>query len=103
MTAAARARRLDPITSHLAAAQMELSGIARDHRDLIEALIGAHPGSTSAELARHSRGALDRWQVARRLKEIEANGRICRSAEKKCDVTHRQCVTWIPNTPPLAA
>ena len=86
----ARAGASDPWTSHAAARDVERTGLAQQHRDLVLARVRATPGSTSAELAGDG---LDRWQVARRLPEIQE---VRQGDARTCRVTGRACVTWWP-------
>lgn len=86
------AHRRDPKTSFKAAADSH--GLAKRHEALILALITAHPGRTSAELAATSDGALDRWQVARRLRVMANLGQIVEAPARRCAVCRRECVTW---------
>lgn len=101
----ARARRTDPDTSHRAAVQVELSGLATDHRALCLSLVNRFPGSTSAELSRHSNGALNRHQTARRLPELADAGEIMDPRDntldrgitrKVCSVTGSTSLRWWP-------
>lgn len=92
------AHRRDPETSFKAAADSH--GFAKHHEALILALITAHPGRTSAELAAASDGALDRWQVARRLRVMANLGQITEGSARSCSVCGRACVTWNPTAPP---
>ncbi len=68
-----RARRTDPPSSHAAGEGVEISGIAKDQRELVLTLIRRHPGRTSKELAPHAEQEglkLDRFQIARRCPEL---------------------------------
>lgn len=65
-----RARTTDPPASHRAAEQMERSGAMRGQRKVCLEMISANPGKTSKELG--AIGPLDRYQVARRTKELES-------------------------------
>lgn len=105
MSAQARARNTDADSSHAAAAQVELSGLAHDHRMLTLELVKRHPGSTSAELSQLSAGMLNRHQTARRLPELVENGQVMNPKDptlsrgithKVCDVTGRACLRWWP-------
>jgi len=91
------ARATDPESSHLAAEAMKISGkLGFQQRKALQLVI-ANPGATSAELARASDGMLDRYQVARRLPELEAAELVTKGAMRECEVTERPCVTWFSN------
>lgn len=57
------------------------------------ALVREYPGATSFELARAG-DLLDRYQVARRLEELEAAGCIVRGRPKTCAILQRSAATW---------
>ena len=69
-----RARRRDPITSHIAAAKVKANGTLARHQTKILAAVRSHPGSTYIELAALT--GLERHAVGRRLGEIESAGYI---------------------------
>lgn len=93
-----RARTTDPCSSHQAASDLERSG--RDAAQAREVLAGLEqfPGCTSAELA--ARYRLDRYAVARRLPELEAEGRVRRrdphAETVPCEISGRRVVRWWP-------
>lgn len=88
----ARARKSDPVTSHQAAAEVEASGTAaRHHRMILDTLI-REDGLTSDEIAKFA--GLDRVAAARRMKELETEGRIRRGPPRKSVVSGRPGVTW---------
>lgn len=87
-----RARKTDPETSHAAARQVEASGTAKRHGEMIVTALRANDGLTSEELA--SRAGLDRVAAARRMKELETDGRIRRGPPRKSAITGRPGVTW---------
>lgn len=87
-----RARTTDPITSHMAAAAIQ--GEASRQRVVIRKLVEEHPGLTSQELAEHS--DLDRYQIARRLPELRAKGKVIMGHYRPCKVSGRQAHTWVP-------
>lgn len=66
------ARKTDPVTSHQAARRMTASGIVLDHRNRIVAALTAP--MTVKEIAA-ALGDLDHVQVARRMGEIQEQGR----------------------------
>lgn len=90
----------DPATSALAAARMDRTGARRRQVDQVVALVKAHPGCTSAELARIS--GLDRPMIARRLpdaaqpdgKLTRGDGKDGRPSPRVCSVTGSLCCTW---------
>ncbi len=92
----ATARRTDPDTSHLAARDMERSGRAAAHREICLAAVRAHPGLTSAEVAR--RTGLERHAAARRLPELMAAGLIRQGEKRMCQVCGHRSVMWWPKT-----
>ena len=72
----ARARRTDPESSHAAADQAEADGTIATHALVTLGAVRRLPGLTSKQLA----GAceLDRYQIARRLPELERRGLVRR-------------------------
>lgn len=87
------ARNTDPISSHLAASEITASGIrGEQHRIVLDAVL-QYPGRTSFELSRLCN--LDRYQVARRLPELEDGNLVKKSKMRKCSITTRKAVTWI--------
>jgi hypothetical protein len=86
------ARRTDPVTSHIAAQRMADSGALSDQQRIARDLVFDHPNCTSDELAEH--GLLDRYQLARRLPEVESAGHIERGAVRKSRKTGRPACTW---------
>jgi hypothetical protein len=87
----ATARATDPISSHLAAEQMNASGEAKRQRERVVDLVFAMPGLTSKELAARCED-LDRFQIARRLPEAEVDGDI----ERRAGTGRGKEVTWWP-------
>lgn len=93
----ARARKSDPETSHLAAAEVENNGTAHDHRNIIAAYLRKHPGQTNAEIAEGS--GLDYAQVHKRMKELEAMNLVIRGGKRYCTTegrTGRMYTSWFP-------
>lgn len=88
----AAARVGDPITSHEAAEELTLSGRRMAQAEEIDRLVGKHPGYTSRELSGLTR--LDRYQVARRLSDLEHLGRVKKGARRVCLIGERNAVTW---------
>ena len=89
----AAARASDPITSHEAAKEMTLSGKRMAQVDEVDQLVGEYPGYTSLELSALTT-KLDRYQVARRLSDLEHLGRVKKGARRVCRVGGRNAVTW---------
>lgn len=86
-----RARRTDPVTSHEAADAIKASGeLGRQQREVLDA-VRRWPGLTSLELG--ARMNINRWQVARRLPELEPLH--VRKGERR-RVNGRRHVTWWP-------
>lgn len=90
------ARRYDPETSHMAAAEVTRSGKRHTHIRMLADVLEIHSGRTSAELAvivaaKHPE--LDRHEVARRL--ADGKGVVFMQGPKRlCSKTNRMCVTW---------
>lgn len=96
----ALARNTDPHTSHEAAFEHEISGRACTNRELVCALVELHPGHTSRELVEHvaltHRQFLDRYEIARRLADLERLGKVRKGAARECGAGGRAAVTWYP-------
>lgn len=92
----ARARHDDPEPSHQAAADVEASGVAADHRARILAAFGRYAARTCAELA--ERSGLDYYAVHRRMTELERMGLIRREGVAVCPIRggKRMVTTWRP-------
>lgn len=89
------ARRTDPETSHQAARAITQSGKREGQLLAVIALVRQYPGKTSLELARCGH-TLDRYQLARRLPELEKAGKVRKGSPKKCGVSEQQAHTWWP-------
>lgn len=60
-------------------------------------LVGKHPGKTARELATLSRFCAEDPRVLnRRLSEVERQALVVRGAPRRCEVTGRRAVTWLP-------
>lgn len=92
----ALARRTDPLTSHAAARQMNLSGMALKQREIVLGLIQQYPGHTSLEVAALPKCELDRYQVARRTAELCRDGKIRMGCQRIDRITQRPSHTWWP-------
>jgi hypothetical protein len=87
------ARNTDSVSSHMAADHVTAQGTrGRQQRIAFRAVV-EHPGRTSRELA--SLCSLDRYQVARRLPELEEARMVQKGPARECEVGHRLAVTWI--------
>ena len=83
----------DPLSSHLAAAEVTNSGRrASQKREITVWLRGQNRPFTSMEIA-HAAG-LDRYMCARRLPDLERDGLVERCALRECEVSHRPAITW---------
>jgi hypothetical protein len=97
--AADKARRTDPVTSHLAAAEAERNGTIGHQQEIVAALVRKHFGNTSAELAwSDDAKGLDRYAIARRLPELERLGLVRKGEPRICSESGRLAVTWEPIT-----
>jgi len=83
----------DPISSHLAAAELTSSGRrASQKAEIVVWLRGQIRPLTSMEIA-HAAG-LDRYMVARRLPDLERDGMVERCAMRECSASNRPAITW---------
>lgn len=89
----ATARRLDPSSSHEAAARVNASGSAQAEASRCLDFVKREPGLTSAEYAK--RMDTDRYMPARRLADLRAAGKVYNPVGKrKCTVTGTLALTW---------
>lgn len=79
-----RSRRNDPASSRRAEDQIRKSGGMKRHAEIIEELVGQHPGWTAKQLG--ELGVLSFHQIDRRTKEMEEAGRIQRVANGSEDL-----------------
>ena len=79
----------DPLSSHLAGAEIESSGVASNQGSQCLAAVKLYQGLTSKEISEKT--GLDRYMLARRLSEI---GQLEQGAMKVCNVSKRLSVTW---------
>lgn len=86
------ARATDPETSHLAAQHVVQSGTRAHQQHQALAAVRAFPGLTSLELAQAAHCC--RFQLARRLPELERDGLVIRGAARTCGVSGRKAATW---------
>lgn len=94
MAARVRARRTDPATSHLAAAELVRSGeLGRQQAEAL-ALVRARPGCTAWELAKGDPNL--RYRLNRRLPELVRKGLVYKGKQQVCSVARRPAMTWWP-------
>lgn len=86
------ARKTDPITSHLAAAENRKRRPAQVNE--VAVFVAKYPGLTSSELA--AKAKLDRYMVARRLPDAERAGLVRRGMQRKCRIGGRPAMVWYP-------
>ena len=96
----AQARKNDPETSKLAAEEIESSGKAESHRQMVLDAITLHElkyphgvGPTFGELAEVI--GLDRVEVMRRLNDLAKDGKVIKAAARKCAIAGTSCSTWL--------
>ena len=90
----ARARASDPVTSHLAAAEVTANGTVQRHADIIHNYLRTHPGETNAQIAAGC--GLTYIQVNKRMIDLERENRVIRGAAVKCPIHGRAMTTWLP-------
>ncbi len=88
------ARRTDPQSSHAAARHITRTGKRGAQQDQAAAAVRQYPAHTSFELALLT--DLDRYMLARRLPECETGGRVRRGVMRRCTVTGRLAMEWLP-------
>lgn len=86
------AANVDPVTSHLAAAEITRSGLRASQKRAVLNAVARFPNRTSAELAGATR--LDRYLVARRLPDLRQDGFVEQGEIRICRVTGHKAVTW---------
>lgn len=93
------ARRVDPRTSHEAAANLEASGQLAGNEQAALALVRLHPGRTGAELDNYANAK--KREVSKRLAGLAQKGVIRRGDDDEirvCSVTKNNCVVWWPES-----
>lgn len=85
-------RNADPASSFEAAERLRRSGLSGKQRLAVYHALREHQGATSKELAEFMGG--DRYTPARRLKELEEAGWVCRGWRRKCRVSGVESLTW---------
>lgn len=91
------ARSTDPSTSHEAAIRMVASGKQRAQQARTEEAVKRYPGQSSLHLAALT--GLDRHMIARRLPELEKEGRVWRGPKAPCPSGTGSACTWWPVAP----
>lgn len=90
----ALARASDPVTSHIAAAELP-ERVLTHQLDQVEDALRRFPNCTSYELA--VRAGLDRHMVAKRLSVLVRQGRAvcCLESERRaCGISGKSALTW---------
>ena len=88
----ALARNTDPISSHLAAADVEKSGKADAQRVQCLEAVRRYAGQTARELSKKT--GLDRYMLNRRLPELAKAGKVQRGDIRPCGAGGRPSLTW---------
>jgi DNA-binding transcriptional ArsR family regulator len=88
----ARARNTDPVTSHIAAATVERTGVASTQRAQILHYVAHHPDLTASEIAEGL--GIERIIPGKRLPELRDAGYLVNGAERTCRVRGTKCMTW---------
>lgn len=86
------ARNSDPASSFEAAERLHKTGLGGKQRLAVYHALREHQGATSKELAEFM--DVDRYTPARRLKELEDAGWVCRGLRRKCRISGIESVTW---------
>jgi len=90
------ARRTDPTTSHLAAAEHERTGRRSGNTQRVAEVVASFPGLTAIELHDLGRTEMDRHEWSRRLPDAERLGLVRRGRARECRVSGHQSMTWWP-------
>lgn len=85
-------RKYDPSSSHEAEREINRSGSRAVQQEIILSAVRNHPGHTSKELTEFCQ--LDRYQIARRLSDLESAGAVCKGRIRQCRIGGRNSVTW---------
>ena len=83
-------RNTDPITSYEAEHEIN-KGVRSNQQETVLELVKLYPGHTSLELSKKS--DLDRYQIARRLADLEYKGKVLKGRIRRCS-SGRRAVTW---------
>jgi len=93
LTVTPLSRSTDPATSHEAAREHKESGrAAKSAAEVLDA-VKRFPGLTAVELA--NRAGLDRYEVSRRLADLNRKWLVQRCEERECSINGRKMMTWI--------
>jgi hypothetical protein len=96
----ALARRTDPLSSHEAAAALESTGARAVQKHQALQAVKQWPGRTSLELAGQIGGGPEtRYMLARRLADLEHDGRVRKGSMRACTVSGHNAVTWFVAEP----
>ncbi len=87
-----RSHRADPVTSTTAAEKLARSGRCASQKENVLEALRHNNGATSVELAAYL--TVDRYLTARRLPDLERDGRARQGEMRHCRVTGTPCVTW---------
>jgi len=87
----------DPISSHLAEEEINRSGVRENQQEIVYKIVKRFPGLTSRELTQAC--DLDRYQIARRLADLENSGHVIKGPIRACGLGKRKAVTWFPRGP----
>jgi len=90
-----RSRTVDPVSSKRAEAEAKRTGVMRGQRVIVQGLIERYPGRTSKQLADAPESGLDRYQIARRCRELVSMG-LVRRPEDEADYVKGQELRWWP-------
>jgi len=88
------ARRTDPFTSQLRALAAKHGGKTQIQRLRCLVAVLLHPGLTGAELAVST--GMERHAPSRRLPELREKGQVCNGPSRRCSVTGRLSLVWLP-------
>lgn len=90
----AKARRTDPQSSHDAARNVESSGKATKHRDMIIAALKEHGPGTAHEIAKDA--GLNNVEVSRKMSELERESFVVRDHTLAiCSITGKKLTQWM--------
>ena len=87
-------RRTDPPSSKAAEQRVTHSGQRRKQADIVLDAVKAHPGRTAWMLTQFCE--LDRYQIQRRLSDLERIGKVSKGRSRVCTVQGTQAVSWWP-------
>lgn len=82
----------DPQSSHEAEGHINRSGARSVQQEIVLSAVRKNPGHTSRELTGFCE--LDRYQIARRLADLEQGGFVFKGHMRECTAGGRNAVTW---------